>query len=153
LDNISSGIAKRGAIRVDARGAWRAKCCRIKPLESRRVTDRNRLPRNGVCAKRSAYAPPDIDSPAQHARREIQPGSNRKVAAPLPSSQNMVPSTLSCKTAVFSERQVVSPVSCEFVPLVKAGEPAVRGNVERILRHNASPGPDRRRHGQGRRTP
>src|SRR5713226_4391929 len=126
LDNISPGVAKVGTIRIRTSGARRAKGSRIEPLQRGWVAYRNRLPRDRVCAQRPAYAAPDVQSSAQHARCEVQPGSNRKVTAPLPSSHNVAPCTLGHKLPVFAERHIHDPVSREFVPLIEAGKPAVR---------------------------
>src|SRR6267143_2284835 len=143
LDNFSSGIAKAGPARVCACGARRAKRRRIEPFERGGIADRNRLSRNHVCAKRSAHAAADVQPSAKHARREVQSGANREVATPLPSSQNVAPYTLGNESPVFSEWQVVDPVSRESVPLVEAGKPAVRRNIKGILRHDASTTSDR----------
>src|SRR6266849_6462672 len=44
---------------------------------------------------------------------------------------------------VFAERQLVSPVASELVSLVKTGEAAIRGDIERILRNDRSATSDR----------
>src|ERR1700674_252283 len=125
-DNISSGVSEIGTIRVDAAGARCAKRRRIEPFERGWVAYRNRLPRDEVCAKRPAHATADVQTSPQHARGEIEPGPDREVTAPLPSSQNVAPCTSGNKPPVLAEWQIVNPVSREFVPLIEAGKPAVR---------------------------
>src|SRR6266849_4602445 len=83
-----------------------------------------------------AYTALDVQRSAQHARSEVQPGSNRKVTAPLPSPHNVAPCTLGHEPPGFAEWHIHDPVSREFVPLIEAGKPAVRRNVKRILRYH-----------------
>src|SRR6267143_5506562 len=143
LNDISSGIAKTGTIRVDAAGARRAKRRGIKPFERGWVAYRNRLPRDDVCAKRPAHASANVQPSSQHARCEVQSGSDREVTAPLPSPQNVAQCTLGNKPPAFAEWQIQNPVSREFVSLVEAGKSAVGGDKKWILRHNAPPASDR----------
>src|SRR6266404_1321962 len=143
LDNISASVAKTRTALVYTRGTRRAKRCRIEPFERSGVADGNRLSRDHVCAKRTAHAAADVQPSSKHPRREVQSGANREVAAPLPPSQNVAPCTLGNESPVFSEWQVVSPVSREFVSLVETGKSAVRGNVKGVLRHNAPAASDR----------
>src|SRR6202521_542805 len=126
LNNISSGVAKAGAMRIRTGGARCAKRLRIEPFERGWVAYRNRLPRDDVCAKRPAHTTADVQTSPQHARGEIEPGPDREVTAPLPSSQNVAPCTSGNKPPVLAEWQIVNPVSREFVPLIEAGKPAVR---------------------------
>src|SRR6266566_4121444 len=60
LNNISSGVAKAGAIRIRTSGARCAKRRRIEPFERGWVAYRNRLPRDDVCAKRPAHTSADV---------------------------------------------------------------------------------------------
>src|SRR6266403_1787181 len=145
LDDISSGVAKTGTVRVGAGGARRAKRRRIEPFERGWVAYRNGLPRDDVCAKRSAHTSADVQPSSQHARCEVQSGSDHEVTAPLPSPQNVAQCTLGNKPPAFAEWQIQNPVSREFVSLVEAGKSAVGEDKKWILRHNAPPASDRGR--------
>src|SRR6267378_6236276 len=143
LDNISAGIAKAGTARVCACGAWRAKRRRIEPFERGGIADRYRLSRDQVCAKRSAHTAADVQPSSKHSRREVQSRANREVPTPLPPCQNVAPCTFGNESPVFSEWQVVNPVSRESVPLVEAGKPPICRDVKRILCHDATAASDR----------
>src|SRR5437879_5586242 len=97
------------------------------------------MPGDDVCPKGPAHTTADVQPSPQHAGGEIEPGRDREITAPLPSAQNVARCTLGNKPPVLAEWQIVNPVPREFVPLIEAGKPAVRWDVKRILRHNASP--------------
>src|ERR1700730_6799429 len=120
LNSISSGVAKAGAIRIRTGGARCAKRRRIEPFERGRVAYRNRLPRYDVCAKRPAHTTADVQPSPQHARGEIEPGTDREVTAPLPSAHNVAACSVGNKLALPARWQIVKPVSRQFVPLIEA---------------------------------
>src|SRR5437588_670658 len=144
FNDVSPGIAEGGAVWIDAREAWRTKSGGIEPFPRRRAAKRNGLSRNNVGAQRTTYAAANVQGPAQHPRSEAKPRADREVAAPLPGPQHVSQGAFCHEVPVLSNRQIVNPVACEFVALVEAGKPAVGGNVERILRHHASPTANRR---------
>src|SRR5438128_7809866 len=145
FDDVASGVAEACTVRIDTVEAGRAKRGSIEPFLRRGIVDGNGLAGNNVGAKRAADAAVDVERSAEHARAEIKAGSSSETPAPLPFAEEMREHTFMRERAIFAERQIVNPIACEFVRLVKAGKTAVGGNVKRILRDDYAATADGRR--------
>src|SRR4029077_4161893 len=79
----------------------------------------------------------------ENAGREVQPGADGEVAAPLPAIQNVREGAAPREPVSFPKGQLVNPVAGEFVALVKTGESAIRRDIEGVLRDNRAAAADR----------
>src|SRR5260370_23678671 len=149
VDGVAPGMAEgtsgevragdAGAGRAGAKGrGWRTKRRSVEPFERGWIAECDwRAGRVG--AQRAAHAAADVERIAQHARREVEPGADGEIAAPLPAAQNVGKRSALREAVILAKGQFVNPVASEFVALVKTGEAAVGGDIERILRdHRAA---------------
>ena len=72
-------------------------------------------------------------------RREGQSRCHGEIAAPLPVAKDVRRQPGRGKSVIRTERHLINPVARKFVALIKAGEAAVRRQIEGILRHHHAP--------------